>query len=316
MVRRYLCSLQRYTHKPLYASLFLYDRCSGLIRVVCDYWCLETNTLDTSKLHLYNEVPPNQWELTNKLPPSCTYLFTAYHKLMKVVIFNELGVAKGQCNKIFLGVFLSYWLCTFILLVGEAGCIPSGTLNITTFMALVVGYCLSTTILTSIYEGLNEISHSLYPRRGGGHFRAHFLHACLTKNFDTSKLDGEASSSPGMVKFSGLGQTKSFKLKESREFISSGRGFACIHPSSTDLMRLSIMLSWSTTALIDLVDNLISIRRLLLIWTSIIFLTQKQCFAVTISSHAIEQGPKYYLVGDAIYFREIPLVPMTPKKTK
>ena len=33
----------------LYASLFLYDRCSNLIRAVCEHWCPETNTLHTSK---------------------------------------------------------------------------------------------------------------------------------------------------------------------------------------------------------------------------------------------------------------------------
>ena len=38
-----------------------------------------------------------------------------------------------------------------------------------------------------------------------GHFRSHFLHACLTKKFDACKLDGEASSSLGMVKFIGRG---------------------------------------------------------------------------------------------------------------
>ena len=63
----------------LYASLFLYDRCSNLIRAVCEHWCPQTNTLHTSKGEvslsifdiysflglplsgrLYDEVVPNQ----------------------------------------------------------------------------------------------------------------------------------------------------------------------------------------------------------------------------------------------------------------
>jgi len=61
------------------------------------------------------------------------------------------------------------------------------------------------TILTSIYKGLNEISRFSYPGRGGGHFPTHFLYAWLAKNFDAYDVDGEASSSPGMGNFSGLG---------------------------------------------------------------------------------------------------------------
>jgi len=86
----------------LYTLLFLCDRCSNLIRAVCEYWCPETNTFYTSKgkvslsifdiysflglpllEHLCDEVVPMQCELTNKLPLSCTYLFTAYQKLMQ-----------------------------------------------------------------------------------------------------------------------------------------------------------------------------------------------------------------------------------------
>ncbi|KAJ8431916.1 hypothetical protein Cgig2_016349 [Carnegiea gigantea] len=259
----------------LYASLFLYDRCSNLIRAVCVYWCPETNTLHTSIFdiysflglpisgHLYDEVVPTQRELTSKLPLSCTYLFIAYHKLMQgrkgkptieqwisfwfrgrskyhvskkpdqdsripqpeilspltdagahgwsdyQAIFDELGVATGQCTKTFLAAFLSRWLCTFILLVRDAGYIRPGTFSIASLMAFGVGYCLPTMVLASIYKGLNELSHSSHPGRGGGHFPTHFLYAWLAKNFDACELVGEASSSSGMVKFSGLGRVKS-----------------------------------------------------------------------------------------------------------
>ncbi|KAJ8431797.1 hypothetical protein Cgig2_027965 [Carnegiea gigantea] len=86
-----------YRLDAFYASLFLYDRYLNLSRV-----CPEINALHTYKgevslsifdIHsfrglplsgcLYNEVAHTQWELTNKLPLSCIYLFTAYHKLMQ-----------------------------------------------------------------------------------------------------------------------------------------------------------------------------------------------------------------------------------------
>ena len=282
----------------LYASLFLYDRCSNLIRAVCEHWCPETNTLHTSKGEvslsifdiysflglpisgrLYDEVVPTQRELASKLPLSCTYLFIAYHKLMQgrkgkptieqwisfwfrgrskyhvskkpgqdnrishpgilssltdagacgwsdyQAIFDELGVATGQRTETFLAAFLSCWLCTFILPVRDAGCIRPGTFSIASLMAFGVGYCLPTAVLASIYKGLNELSRSSHPGRGGGHFPTHFLYAWLAKNFDAYELVGEASSSPGMVKFSGLGRAKSFQPEEARELIGSGRGF-------------------------------------------------------------------------------------------
>ncbi|KAJ8425658.1 hypothetical protein Cgig2_015326 [Carnegiea gigantea] len=250
-------------------------------------WCLETNTLHTSKGevslsifdiysflglpisgHLYDEVVPTQRELVSKLSLSCTYLFIAYHKLMQgrkgkptieqwisfwfrgrskyhvskkpdqgsripqpgilsplpdagargwsdyQAIFDELGVATGQRTETFLAAFLSCWLCTFILPVRDAGCIRPGTFSIASLMASGVGYCLPTAVLASIYKGINELSRSSHPGRGGGHFPTHFLYAWLAKNFDAYELVGEASSSPGMVKFSGLGQAKSFQPEE------------------------------------------------------------------------------------------------------
>ncbi|KAJ8447691.1 hypothetical protein Cgig2_031745 [Carnegiea gigantea] len=111
----------------------------------------------------------------------------------------------------------------------DAGCIRPDTFSVASFMASGLGCCLPTAILASIYNGLNEISYSSHPGRGGGYFPIHFLYTWLAKNFDVYELIGEASS-PGMVKFSGIGQAKSFQLEEARELIGSGRGF-CWHSS-------------------------------------------------------------------------------------
>ncbi|KAJ8426539.1 hypothetical protein Cgig2_002059 [Carnegiea gigantea] len=107
----------------------------------------------------------------------------------------------------------------------DAGCIHPDTFSVASFMASSVGYCLPTAILGSIYKGLNEISRSCHPGRGGGYFPAHFLYAWLAKNFDVCELVGEAFSSPGMVKFGDIGQAKSFQLEEAKELIGSKRGF-------------------------------------------------------------------------------------------
>ncbi|KAJ8452599.1 hypothetical protein Cgig2_004935 [Carnegiea gigantea] len=119
--------------------------------------------------------------------------------------------------------------------VRDAGCISSGTFSVPSFMASGVGYCLPKIILASLCKGLNENSRSSHPGRGGSYFPAHFLYAWLAKNFDAYELAGEASSSPGMVKFSGLGQVKLFQLKEARELIGSRRGF---HWHSSTINRL------------------------------------------------------------------------------
>ncbi|KAJ8432487.1 LOW QUALITY PROTEIN: hypothetical protein Cgig2_003564 [Carnegiea gigantea] len=235
------------------------------------------------------------------------------------VIFDKLEVAIGQRTETFLAAFLSCWLCKFILAVRDASCICPGTFSVASFMASGVGYCLPMAILMSIYNGLNEISHSVHLVEVGAIFLS--ISFMLAKNFDAYKLAVEASSSPGMVKFSGLGQANSKRPENS---LVLGEVFTGIHPLSTDLRRLSWMTasyreltflllsafvqvlsltivrttsSWSTTAPIDLIDNSVSIK------TSIMFLIQKQCFTVTICLHAIEQGLKSYFLGDAIYGR-------------
>ena len=81
------------------------------------------------------------------------------------------------------------------------------------------------TILVSIYKGVNEIPYSSHPGTGRRHFSTHLFYAWLVTNFDIYELNFEAFSSLGMVKFSGLGQAKSFQLKEARELIGFGRGF-------------------------------------------------------------------------------------------
>jgi len=114
-------------------------------------------------------------------------------------------VAIRQHTEIFFAAFLSCWLCVFILPVRDIDCIHTDTFSVASFMASGMGYCLPTAILASIYKGFNEISRSSHPSRGGEHFPAHFLYAWLAKNFEVYELVGEASSSPGMVKFSGIG---------------------------------------------------------------------------------------------------------------
>ncbi|KAJ8444116.1 hypothetical protein Cgig2_005797 [Carnegiea gigantea] len=63
----------------------------------------------------------------------------------------------------------------------------------------------------------------------------------IVRNFDTYEVDGEASSSPGMVKSSGLGQAKSFQLEEARELIGFGRGFRWWHSSIIDRLKETLM---------------------------------------------------------------------------
>jgi len=92
-------------------------------------------------------------------------------------------------------------------------------------MESAIGYSTPATILLSMYKGLNEISHSSHPSMIGGHFPTHFLYSWLVNTFNACKLDGEASSSLGMVKFAGLCKAKAFQLEGALQFISSMKGF-------------------------------------------------------------------------------------------
>ncbi|KAJ8431295.1 LOW QUALITY PROTEIN: hypothetical protein Cgig2_018367 [Carnegiea gigantea] len=77
--------------------------------------------------------------------------------------------------------------------IRDAGCIHTGTVNVASFMASSIGYCLSTDILASIYKGLNETSHSYHPIRGP--FSCLFPLYMVGKIFDVYKLNDEVSSS-------------------------------------------------------------------------------------------------------------------------
>ncbi|KAJ8450500.1 hypothetical protein Cgig2_002185 [Carnegiea gigantea] len=151
------------------------------------------------------------------------YLFTAYHKLMQ-----------GRKGKLTIEQWIAFWFRgrnryhvarkpdqdSQIPHPGIlSSIIDTGAHGVASFMALGVGYCPPTAILTSIYKGLNEISRSSHLGRSGGHFPAHVLYAWSAKNFDVSKLVGEASFSPAMVKFNSIGQAKSFQLEEARKLI-------------------------------------------------------------------------------------------------
>ncbi|KAJ8431985.1 hypothetical protein Cgig2_005914 [Carnegiea gigantea] len=50
------------------------------------------------------------------------------------VVFDELGVPKGERTETFLAAFLSCWLCLFALLIRDAGCIRPGTFSVASSM--------------------------------------------------------------------------------------------------------------------------------------------------------------------------------------
>ncbi|KAJ8436100.1 hypothetical protein Cgig2_011922 [Carnegiea gigantea] len=141
------------------------------------------------------------------------------------VVFDELGVPKGERTETFLAAFLSCWLCLFALPIRDAGCIRPGTFSVASSMEGGQAYCLPSAILASIYRGLGEICRSAHPGRKGGHIPWHFLYAWVAKYFRTYDFDDSVSTNLRMPKFSGFGRAKTFDLDEARELISSGRGF-------------------------------------------------------------------------------------------
>ncbi|KAJ8438628.1 hypothetical protein Cgig2_017966 [Carnegiea gigantea] len=86
---------------------------------------------------------------------------------------------------------------------------------------------------------------SLIPGRSRCRFPVDFLYPWLAKNFDTYKLNREASSSP---------RAKSFQLKKDPRTIGSTTAFPFVRVLCLSAVKATF--SWSTAALIDSVDNL------------------------------------------------------------
>ncbi|KAJ8426173.1 hypothetical protein Cgig2_021027 [Carnegiea gigantea] len=167
------------------------------------------------------------------------------------VVFDELGVPKGERVETFLTAFLSCWLCLFALPVRDAGGICPGNFSVASSMEGRQAYCLSSAILASIYRGLGEICRSAHPGRKGGHIPWHFLYAWVAKYFRTYDFDDSVSTNLRMPKFSGFGRAKTFDLNEARELISSGRGF-CWNSAIRHRLKAALVdngqLSWADFA--------------------------------------------------------------------
>ncbi|KAJ8432209.1 LOW QUALITY PROTEIN: hypothetical protein Cgig2_020739 [Carnegiea gigantea] len=206
-------------------------------------------------------------------PDSSSRNIVLYHRRRSPwVVLDELGVAKGQPTETLLIAFLSCLLCTFILPVRGASCICLGTFSVASFMTSGVGYCIPSAILVSIYNGLNEISHSSHPGRGGA------------KNFDTYELAGDLVQAhlAALVKPS---HSSSQRLENS---LVLGGAFIVIHPSSTDSRRLF----WMTSSYQELTLFILSIFDVLADLDLDNLPDRKQCFIITTCLHAIEQGLK------------------------
>ncbi|KAK6147830.1 hypothetical protein DH2020_018742 [Rehmannia glutinosa] len=115
-------------YDDVYASLFMYDNNSKIMRAFCEAWCPSTNTLLTSfgelsvslwdlqtlvglsiSGSLYNEVVPCAKELTcfnvaasRFLPRSCGYLLHDYHHLRKFV-------NGGQSSQVHVSEWIRFW---------------------------------------------------------------------------------------------------------------------------------------------------------------------------------------------------------------
>ncbi|KAJ8438990.1 hypothetical protein Cgig2_012986 [Carnegiea gigantea] len=230
---------------------------TDLTRVVCKYWCPETNTLHTSNPYL---------SLMSNISSSyhCQGIF-----MMKVPMTIMFPRSLTETKP------LAQEYCPLSSICD--GCIRSDTFNIPSFTASSTGYCLPTTILVIATKDLMRslVPHilvgvwAIFPPTYSVHSQKHFIDTSSNLTFPP-------------VWLSSLSQAKLFEMPEN----SSTLGGACTgtYPSSTGLRRLLRMIT----------NNLVSIRMFLFTWTSINFLMQKQCFYVTTCSYIMEQGLKNY----------------------
>ncbi|KAL3522156.1 hypothetical protein ACH5RR_014990 [Cinchona calisaya] len=131
----------------------------------------------------------------------------------------DLGLDTCLEEEPYLTVFLSCWLCTFVLPNDVVNLIHPATFKATIWMAQGTRYSLAVPVLSSIYCGLARIAWSPKSRQPKySYFPIHYVVAWISAYFDTHF---EATEIPGpmMAIFSGVGRAKQFSDHTTHELV-------------------------------------------------------------------------------------------------
>ena len=105
--------------------------------------------------------------------------------LLEIEVFNNLGIAESNVKETYLGAFLAYWLCVFVLPYGGVNLIRPRVFKVASRMAQGETFSLVVPMLANIYNGLNEIACSSKPGTNASIFPIHYLYGWLGEYFDT-----------------------------------------------------------------------------------------------------------------------------------
>ncbi|GAA0168376.1 hypothetical protein LIER_23105 [Lithospermum erythrorhizon] len=161
-------------YNVVYASLYTYDRLSGVFGGLPVLG------------NLFDEVVPSARELTSSshgrerfLPQRSEYLFHAFHLFIQRSkedevrdTFSSLRIPTHFAEETYLAIFLSCWLCLFVLPSKSFATIRPSVFKMACFMAKGNQVGLAIPVLSNIYRGLNITAVTTRPRSAAPRLRS------------------------------------------------------------------------------------------------------------------------------------------------
>ncbi|KAL3502694.1 hypothetical protein ACH5RR_037143 [Cinchona calisaya] len=133
--------------------------------------------------------------------------------------FLDLGVDETSRDETYLAAFLSCWICKFLLPRHKIGHIRPSVFKVASLMACGQKFSLAVPVLSSIYNGLNEVVHSSKLRESTAVFPIHYLYAWIAHYFDAYHMHGKYNYGALMTKFGGEKMAKFFTADEARSLL-------------------------------------------------------------------------------------------------
>ncbi|KAL2926214.1 Protein BNI1 [Bienertia sinuspersici] len=148
---------------------------------------------------LYDEVILTTLELTvskdrkPNLPPTCKYMFVAlWHITLQskslYVTFEYWCFFWFRGFKKYLSTFPK-WICAFVLPLKDLGCVRASVFKPASQLTNGRRISLAIPVLSYIFKGLSELSHSSMPGKRGERFPTHYVYAWSAQYFHSHRME-------------------------------------------------------------------------------------------------------------------------------
>ncbi|KAL2904835.1 Beta-glucosidase 22 [Bienertia sinuspersici] len=138
-------------------------------------------------------------------------------------LFDSLGIfGENRRQTTYVAVFLSFWLCAFVLPENDERLIRPSTFEIATLMARGQTFSLAILVLASIYPGFNIISRSSKLAYSRASFPTHYVYGWLAHYFNTNYVVDPPPRGPLMVIFLGAQGAKCSNGQQACALIHGG----------------------------------------------------------------------------------------------